>query len=288
MGNVGYAPPTEPVTQCNLCGSRKWIRLAHKDRYGLPASPNMCSRCGLVFLSPRPTQRAYATFYQALYRPLLSDYYGRPITTASIQAEQSLYTAELIRLLTPWMQAGYRSLLDIGGSTGITAAAFTRQFDLLEGAIIDPSPAETAHAKGLNVFNGFVEDFESSCTYDIVLMCQTVDHLLDIGRTLMKVRQLINLKGLLFVDIVDFRAAYLRTQSIEKAIKVDHPYYLTDSTMRVYLSQWGFDVVHTEIAQDSLHIGYVCRPTISTIALPAASEVSEMLREIRFVQNYKS
>ena len=49
--------------------------------------------------------------------------------------------------------------------------------------------------------------------------------------------------GFLFVDIVDFRAAYLRNWSVEDATKIDHPYYLTQETMQAYLRRAGFAIV---------------------------------------------
>ena len=99
-------------------------------------------------------------------------------------------------------------------------------------------------------------------------------------------RELLADDGLLFIDIVDFRAAYLRNWSVEDAIKIDHPYYLTEPTMTAYLS-----------ARDSTCCGVTTRRTICTSAtsavpaprtampLPTASSVDELFREIRFVQN---
>ena len=94
----------------------------------------------------------------------------------------------------------------------------------------------------------------------MVLICQTVDHLLDVGGTLRRVRELLTDRGVLFVDIVDFRAAYLRNWSVEDATKIDHPYYLTQDTMQAYLRRAGFAIVHADYAADHLHVSYVCRP----------------------------
>jgi hypothetical protein len=122
--------------------------------------------------------------------------------------------------------------------------------------------------------------------FDVVLICQTIDHLLDVAGTLARVRQLLTSRGRLFVDIVDFRAAYLRGWSVEDAVKIDHPYYLTQDTMRAYLSRAGFDVLRADYAADHLHVSYVCSPAEpSPDTRPDGSAVDAMFREIRFVQN---
>ena len=122
--------------------------------------------------------------------------------------------------------------------------------------------------------------------FDVVIICQTVDHLLDVAGTLARVRQLLSDNGVLFIDIVDFRAAYLRNWSVEDAVKIDHPYYLTEPTMVAYLRSSGFEVMRSDYAADHLHVSYVCRPGAADLdALPAASSVDELLREVRFVQN---
>ena len=122
--------------------------------------------------------------------------------------------------------------------------------------------------------------------FDVVVICQTVDHLLDVRGTLSRVRQLLTASGILFIDIVDFRAAYLRNWSVEDAIKIDHPYYLTDATMLAYLQVTGFEALRMDYAADHLHVGYVCRPAAARPeGLPDPASVTELLREVRFVQN---
>ena len=64
--------------------------------------------------------------------------------------------------------------------------------------------------------------------------------------------------GIFFVDIVDFRAAYRRNGSVEEAIKIDHPYYLTEATMEAFLNRAGLAVREVDYARDHLHVGFVC------------------------------
>ena len=289
---LGYdyaAQPKQTLASCNLCGEADFVILAHRDRYGYPAHAHACRHCGLVFLNPRMTAEAYGRFYNGIYRPLVSAFHGRLIDARTIQDEQREYAIERAEFIRPFIaNSPRRTLLDIGGSTGVVAHHFAKEFGL-KGTLIDPAPLEVEQAQrlGLETVTGLVEQHDfGQRRFDVVIICQTVDHLLDVAGTLARVRQLLSDSGLLFIDIVDFRAAYLRNWSVEAAVKIDHPYYLTESTMVAYLRSSGFEVLRSDYAADHLHVGYACRPGAANVdAVPAAASVDELLREIRFVQN---
>jgi SAM-dependent methyltransferase len=281
--------PVARVTICNLCGGSTFITLTHRDRYHYPAQAAGCRRCGLVFLNPVMTAEGYGRFYAHTYRPLVSAFHGRLIDAMTIQDEQRQYAADRVAFVEPFL-VGSRSgtLLDIGGSTGVVAHAFAERFGL-RATVIDPSPLEAAQAQrlGVETITGLVESTDlGGRQFDLVIVCQTVDHLLDVGGTLRRVRSLLRPAGRLFIDIVDLRAGYLRNWSIEDTIKIDHPYYLTDETMSAYLAQCGFEILAVDYAADHLHIGYVCQPGAPMHdALPSPATVDALFREIRYVQN---
>ena len=283
------AQPHERIVHCNLCDGSVLVTLTHRDRYGYPAQASACARCGLVFLNPRMSAQAYGRFYDGVYRPLVSAYHGRLIDARTIQAEQAHYAIDRAAMIRPFVQAaGLRTMLDIGGSTGVVAGHFATAFGL-EGTIVDPAPLEVeqARALGLETITGLVEELEfGTRRFDFVIICQTVDHLLDVGGTLRRVRDLLTERGQLFVDIVDFRAAYLRNWSVEDATKIDHPYYLTQNTMEAYLRRAGFSIVAVDYAADHLHVSYLCRPgPAAPDSLPDGHAVRDLFRELRFVQN---
>ena len=292
IAGLGYdyaAQPREALPACNLCGSAQLVTITHRDRYGFPATASACARCGLVFLNPRMTADAYARFYDGVYRPLVSAFHGRLIDAETIQAEQHEYSVDRVDVVRPFLDgAGLQTMLDIGGSTGVVAGHFARAFGL-RGTLIDPAPLEVEHARalGLETITGLVEEYDfGDRRFDVVLICQTIDHLLDVGGTLRRVRELLTERGQLFVDIVDFRAAYLRNWSLEDATKIDHPYYLTQDTMQAYLRRAGFAVTRVDYAADHLHVSYLCRPAEPDPgALPAESDVRHLFTEMRFVQN---
>jgi SAM-dependent methyltransferase len=291
--NLGYNYATQPkvrVTRCNLCRWGGFVILAHKDRYGYPAKTCGCLNCGLVFLNPVMTAEAYADFYRDTYRPLLGAFQAREITAEILAGEdrKRVYAEALIELLEPEMaKCNAHNLLDIGGSVGVTADHLSEAFEL-EATVLDPSPEEIALAKRrvLKTIIDFIEEHQPNDQYDLITMCQTIDHLQDPAAALAKIHQMLNLDGLFFMDIVDFRAKYRHNGSIEAATKIDHPYCFTQESATIYLERAGFEILTINYAPDRLHIGFLCRRgDPEPHAWPLTSEVRAQWREIRSIQN---
>jgi SAM-dependent methyltransferase len=251
----------EPVVACNLCGATEHVEIARRDRYGYPASLHVCVRCGLGFLSPRLTAAEYADFYESVYRPLVSAYHGRRIDVETVQVDQQGYAAKLVEFLRGALPCPPASVLDVGGSTGIVARAVRDAFGA-DATVLDPAPdeLEVAAAAGLETVAGFAEDFDPGPRrWELVLLCQTADHLLDVGATLASMRRITADEGHAFVDVLDLMLAARRQGSIEEAVKIDHPYYLTRDTARAYLLRAGFEPVSERLSGDG-HWGFLVAP----------------------------
>lgn len=263
---LGYdvaAQAMERPTACNLCGSREGqVEVCRQDRYGYPATCVVCGRCGLGYLSPRLSEAAYADFYAGVYRPLVSAYHGRRIDAETVQVDQRSYAAELADFLAPLLPTPPGTILDVGGSTGVVAAVIAAN---LGGrpTVVDPAPAELAVAErsGIEVIAGFAETMEpGERRWELVLLCQTIDHLLDVRRTLRALRRLTADGGRAFVDILDVELVLQRTAAIDKTVKVDHPYYLTGATAAAFFALAGYTIVAGRLSEDC-HRGFVLAPS---------------------------
>jgi hypothetical protein len=260
--SVGYdyaAAAKEPVPACNLCGAADGVEVTRRDRYGFSAVFLVCARCGLGFLSPRLTPPEYARFYDRVYRPLVSAYHGRTIDPKTVQDDQRAYGAELVSFLEPFLrEAPPRSLIDVGGSTGVVAGEVREAFGA-QVTVLDPGCAELgiAEANGMETIPGFVEDYDpGGRTWDLVLLCQTVDHLLDVRGALTAISGMIAPGGRAFVDALDVLLVSRRCGSIEGAVKIDHPFYLMRETARAYFDKVGLAVESERLSGDG-HWGFV-------------------------------
>lgn len=289
---VGYdyaAQPKTAIAVCNGCGSDAWTVISHTDRFGFAVQTTACRVCGTACLNPRLTAEGYAEFYRGVYRPLVSAFHGRLIDARTIQDEQREYAAAYADFAAPFLEDKRgAAMLDVGGSTGIVAAHFARRFGL-RATIVDPAPDEIAEAQslGIETVTALIEDWDAGDRkFPVIGMFQTIDHLLDVTGTLAKLRSVIADDGVFLVDVVDFRAAYLRARSVEAATKIDHPFSLVEQSAEAFFARAGFAVARKNYAPDHLHVGYVLRPgEPQPGALPDSAWLARFFEEIRSVHN---
>ena len=266
IAEVSYDPAAgelETVPECNLCGSPRHVEVSRRDRYGYALTFQVCARCGLGFLSPRPTAAEYGHFYESVYRPLVSAYHGRRIDATTVQVEQREYAHDLVEFLRVRLERPPSDVLDVGGSTGVVGGAVRAAFGSAV-TVLDPAPDELAVAarQGMETIAGFVEDFEpGGRRWELVLLCQTIDHLLDVSGTLRALRGLLADGGHAFVDVLDVEFMARRRGAVEGAVKVDHPYYLTRATALAFVARFGFEVVSERMSDDG-HWGFLLAPGV--------------------------
>ena len=251
-----------PQTACNLCGAPESIVLAGADRYGFPIRTALCPRCGLVYLLDRWTPQGYHEFYgSGAYRSLSSAFKGTPSDVAGIEREQADYAARLIAALQGYvLPSRGGQLLDVGGSAGVVAREFAGHFGL-RATVLDPAPEEVAAAtaNGLRGVVGTLEDYESPEKFDLILLCRSIEHLLDLRGALSKIRCLLRDGGLFYCDIVDFLESCRRYGPPQVISKADHCYWLLQETAPPIFRSLGFEIVSVNLSFQADVLGYLLR-----------------------------
>jgi 2-polyprenyl-3-methyl-5-hydroxy-6-metoxy-1,4-benzoquinol methylase len=272
------------IFNCNLCGFDRLSQITTRDRYGYLAPSSRCETCGLIFLNPVMHPDEYHEFYNRTYRPLVSAYHGRRIDSVTIQTDQRGYANDLLNFLKSSISLPRDgSLLDVGGSTGIVAHILTRHFRL-KASVLDPSLEEVSSAQqiGVEAIQGMIETVDlGKRQFNLIVLCQTIDHLLDISATLSRIHSLVLPDGYFFVDIVDFMQVAIQNQSLEAATKIDHPYGLTKLTASAYLTRAGFKIIRILQNKDRIHVGYLCERSIENPSyLPRKEDVVSLWENI--------
>jgi hypothetical protein len=115
----------------------------------------------------------------------------------------------------------------------------------------------------------------------MAIVCQTIDHVLDVSGTLTKIHNLLGPKGFLFIDIVDTRFVWRQNGALSSALKIDHPYAFVDESAEFALARHGFSVTRKERSVDGHLIRYLCVPVMPQPELrPNRSTVKDLIDEI--------
>jgi SAM-dependent methyltransferase len=245
--------PLEAVP-CNLCGGTDVDVVTERDRYGWPTRIVQCRTCALRYITPRFSREGYAAFYADGYRPLLAELRGRPYAPGELEFDQRMYAAELVAQVKGQIPPHPR-LVDLGGSTGIVSRHFMASCGAIP-TVVEPCLDELQHAKDcIKVFASAEDvDFPPN-TFDLVLCCRTVDHLLDPVGVLRRARAWVPSTGRLIVDAMD-----VDHWPEKYRYKVDHPYAFTAETLRAVVAAAGWTVRHTWTRRKGQYVGYLCAP----------------------------
>lgn len=209
MAREGHVPPARLGRCCPICGSvgalshQRKIDVSQVDEFTYSSRKvpeymhyeyRRCASCDLVFSAELPD------FEQLL------EAYG----SASFDAgnESDLAARAYMRALKGVLSDNIRSVLDVGCGDG----AFMRRC-LLSGANrvvgIEPSRAAArsqAHELSESIFVGSFEDFDSSETFDLICLFQTIEHLVDPVGFLAQAQQYLTKGGRIAVACHDYSA----------------------------------------------------------------------------------
>lgn len=239
--------PKQYVDECNLCSSRGAFEVATEDRYGYDVRHVQCPKCGLLWITPRLTADGYRRYYETgAYRTDVSEWHGEEINARTVQQDQIRYAEALGELIGAW-----DTVLDVGGSTGAVGEAIGKRV-----TVLDPAPTELEHASGEQILST-IEDWQpDGRKWDVILVCRAVDHFLDIAGALAKLRGCLAQPGQLWIDAVDYRVVASRLGKLESALKLDHPFALTEDTLLRYLKAADFAPIEARFDGD--HAGFLC------------------------------
>ncbi len=252
--------PTERLSCCPVCESSDFLVLAETDRYGLPFQSALCLECGHIFQVDRFGREGFAIFYRDYYRDLVSAFKGKPDNDLNrLQKKQRVYGESLLaRTRSHLQEAEVGTILDVGGSSGVVASIFCDHYQA-KGTILDPAPDELRLAdRRFEAIESTVEEWEvDQARFDLILLCNTIEHLRDFRLAFEKMRRALAPGGILVLDVADYAMAASQEGPPECISKVDHCHWLTLSTSRAIFSLLGFECRGAFMGRLPEQVGFV-------------------------------
>ena len=249
---------------CNLCGSRRHVvvyktpgnRKGKKKQMYLVTEKNLvcperivkCTRCGLIFVTPREDDESLLSNYiEMVDKKYIEEEEGRRITARSI-----------IKKLNKAKKYGNR-LLDIGCCTGFLLDEARKAGWEVCGVELSKWAAEYAKEKfQLEIYNTTLEKAKFPHKYfDAVVMQDTIEHLLHPKETLIEIRRILKPNGILYIntpDIESLASKLLRARWW--GINQFHLYYFSKRTLNKLLEASGFKGIKWSLYSRTFSLKY--------------------------------
>lgn len=230
----------ESVDECPLCGSR-----ASRARF--PPDVRACDACGLLYRTPRPTQREILRSYDA------------GITYARWQEElavrEGLWRKRLHRIATHQPSG---TLLDIGTGDGFFLPLAATRY-AVRCTEISATGADYARRRGFEPYVGDFLDLEvADASLDVVTLWHVLEHVPSPGRLLRKVRAALKPGGIVAIAVPnERRALLLRARKKRPLGSIDwgeeiHLTHFVPRTLRRFVESLGFRTL--EFGVDDVHV----------------------------------
>lgn len=215
---------SEAKTQCPGCGRfalAKWFDKASPSdgrRYGI----FRCGKCSSAFVLPRPSTEYLDEFYasalnshvQFLLETAEESYFEKVIKDESAYPNSTIDSVRIARECKNLVRGN--AFLDIGAGYGFfSRAAAEEGFSV---TAIEPAREERIVFKRMNGFEALpgmlTEEFVSSRanSFDVVLMSQVLEHVLDVHGTIGNLRALLRPGGIAAIAVPHFGSWVSRVQ----------------------------------------------------------------------------
>lgn len=265
---------TQPACCC-ICGTRDAEPVGVGEDFEYRTSPDSflavrCTRCGVVYLDPRPSMNELETIYPDDYHAFAFDEARFGIV---YKARSRLEARRLLKALSG-LPSDAR-ILDVGCGDGFHLDLLRQSGPngwCLEGVELDHGAATIARQRGISVHQGRIEDADlGQSRFDAVMLIQTIEHLADPMRALKAIQRLLVPGGLLLIvtdntGSLDFAIAKRRHWGGYHWPR--HWYLFNASSLKELATRSGFETVDISTMTSPVNWTYSVRNALDDWGAP--------------------
>ncbi|MDD4937791.1 MAG: class I SAM-dependent methyltransferase [Candidatus Shapirobacteria bacterium] len=232
------------IRKCPLCGN-KICSLVYNQKYTSHFNHKIvcCKKCNFIFVGNIPPKKYYEEYYKNE-----SKYEG----VREHEAHENQAIRELLCFVKKYVSKKSR-ILDIGCSIGYLLSVLKSEgYKNLLG--VEPAPKCKKIAKekyGLKVETTNLSNFSTSIKYDLIIFSMVLEHLVDIKKSINKIKCLLNEGGYLYISVPNTSSFYLNTIEPFGEFSTEHINFFTESSL--FFLMRGFTNILMKSANNGLH-----------------------------------
>jgi 2-polyprenyl-3-methyl-5-hydroxy-6-metoxy-1,4-benzoquinol methylase len=238
------------IPSCPACGSpvkKPWLG---KEIAGVKFNLDKCCACGTGYVNPQPSAESLKSLYACRGHGSNSLTSFEQVMISEVEFPNSTVDAQRLvtyakELLGP-CQAGKAKALDIGSGYGFfSKAALEQGFQVIA---VNPASAENRIFKQLNGLEPIPRFFEEvdfdTEKFDLVILSQVLEHLLDPFQVLVKVRNLIKPEGVIAIAVPNVDAILIKILKSRSSFLglPEHIIHFSRQGLSAILQRAGFEV----------------------------------------------
>lgn len=250
---------------CNLCHSKQPRPFFAKDGYNLVC----CRNCGLVYVTPRPTEQSLAMLYS-------KDYFAyKKLDTNIEQTLDALIEKAAKSIIWSFISSNHKRFLEIGCAEGsYVKVAQSRGMEAKGIEVSDWAAAIARDMLHVTVYTGTLEmnlEKLSIGSFDVIYMGDVIEHVHNPFELLKQVNSLLSSNGILIMNTPNINSLSLKLlRENWRVISPErHLYYFSLRTMKNLLASAGFSESKITIS------GLEYKPLLRFIANKASSQNGE-------------
>lgn len=242
----------EKLSACPACGDsvmKPWLR---QEIAGVTFHLDKCWACGTGFVNPPPTPTYLKSLYECTGHGSKSLTSFDAVMAAEIEFPNSTVDAKKMvkyarKLLGP-EKARPGKALDIGSGYGFfSQAALNQGFKV---TAVNPASTENRIFQQLNGFEPIPQFFEEvdfgAEKFDLVILSQILEHLLDPLQVLVKIRDLLKPEGVIAIAVPNVDAILIKILKSKSSFLglPEHIIHFSRKGLGAILQRAGFEVKH--------------------------------------------
>ncbi len=220
---------------CCLCKKDEGILIFKKDKYSFLKCP-----CGIIYVNPRDTFTKLKDRYNKNEVSGIFDY----LTTREDDVVNFRKRLKVIEMYSKKERP--LKILDVGCNVGAFLEVVRDKNFIARGIDINKSAVEEVKKRGMNAKVGILEDEVANEKFDLIVMGDLIEHLVDPQTTLKKANNLLSNEGILFLSTPDagsIMAKLTKKKWLHYKPK-EHIYYFNRKTITKLLNRTGFSVLN--------------------------------------------
>jgi len=202
----------------------------------------VCKKCGFAFADNVPEQEYFDTYYRELSKYEHQETSGKPTEFEKIQF------VELVKYVEKYISSYKNRIFEIGCANGGLLNELRNQ-KFVNVCGVDPSPLCAKNARDLydigvttNTISGIDEKLVE---FDFVIMVAVLEHIRDVGKSILKIKNFLSPGGRIFIEVPDVTkfGFYTSVYAPYMEFSVEHINYFSPQSLSALMSIYGFDTV---------------------------------------------